>query len=226
MIRSDGMHESPSSAGEPVIVEAFDLAIKPAEVQRLLGRKGGRPADMAGRFDGVIAEAIERAGALIAPKGVYVYAAGAELAGSSVFAELERMAFAVCTIGPALESEVTRLSAADELLHAVVLDAVGSVAAEAAAEWLSGQIARQCAAGGLNISCRASPGYGNWDVREQRAIFALVPAERIGVRLSESCMMMPRKSVSFAVNIAAEPVALRSEHSCQNCPRTQCPYRR
>ena len=44
------------------------------------------------------------------------------------------MAFCVCTIGPALEAEVTGLSAGGELLKAVVLDAIGSVAAEAAAD--------------------------------------------------------------------------------------------
>ena len=81
------------------------------------------------------------------------------------------------------------------------------------------------AALGLKTSCRASPGYGDWDVKEQKYLFELVPAERIGVTLTESSMMVPRKSVSFAVHIAQDPVRLRSEGSCRNCYMETCPYR-
>jgi hypothetical protein len=210
---------------EPVILEDFNVAIDPAEVRRFLGSKNaGRPAP-AGRYDGILGEATEAAGRLIAPKGIYTYAAGSELRGSTIFAHLDRMAFCVCTIGPALEAEVTRLSGGGELLKAVVLDAIGSVAAEAVASYIDERIAAEAACEGLKTSCRASPGYGDWDVREQAAIFALLPAGRIGVRLSETFMMSPRKSVSFAIHVAAEPERLRSENSCENCERQDCRFR-
>ena len=111
------------------------------------------------------------------------------------------------------------------MLRAVVLDAAGSVAAEAAAEYMDRAIQERAAAEGLRTSCRASPGYGDWDVREQKALFGLVPAGRIGVRLSESGMMIPRKSVSFAIHIDENPTRMRSENSCRNCDREDCPYR-
>jgi hypothetical protein len=38
-------------------------------------------------------------------------------------------------------------------------------------------------------------------------------------------MMTPRKSVSFAVHVAAEPERLRSENSCENCGKRDCRYR-
>jgi hypothetical protein len=210
---------------EPVVLEKFEVAIDPAEVRRFLGSKNaGKPAPE-GRYDGILGEAGEAAKRLIAPKGIYVYAAGRELGGSTVFAHLDRMAFCVCTIGPALEAEVTRLSASGDLLKAVVLDAIGSVAAEAVAASIDARIAAETALEGLKTSCRASPGYGDWDVREQAAIFKLLPAERIGVRLSETFMMSPRKSVSFAMHVAAEPERLRSENSCENCGRKDCRYR-
>ena len=210
---------------EPVILEDFEVAIDPAEVRRFLGSKdAGKPAP-AGRYDGILGEATEAAKLLVAPKGIYTYAAGRELPGSTVFAHLDRMAFCVCTIGPVLEAEVTMLSAGGELLKAVVLDAVGSVAAEATASYIDTRIAAEAAREGLKTSCRASPGYGDWDVREQACIFKLLPAGRIGVRLSETFMMSPRKSVSFAMHIAAEPERLRSENSCENCERKDCRYR-
>jgi hypothetical protein len=210
---------------EPVVLEKFDVAIDPAEVRRFLGTRGkGSPAP-AERYDGIVSEGVETAKRLISPKGIYTYAAGRELPGSTIFAHLDRMAFCVCTIGPALEAEVTRLSSGGEMLKAVVLDAIGSVAAEAVAANIDATIAAEAAREGLKTSCRASPGYGDWDVREQAAIFKLLPAERIGVRLSDTFMMSPRKSISFAMHVAAEPERLRSENSCENCGRKDCRYR-
>jgi hypothetical protein len=209
----------------PVVVQGFTVDIDPAEVLRFLGSKGRAKPAPGERWEEIVREAIRAASPLIEPKGVYAYAAGRELRGSTIFAHLERMAFCISTIGPAIEAEVTRLAAAGELLRAVVLDAIGSVAAEAAAEHIDRLIAAEVAAEGLKTSCRASPGYGDWDVREQSALFALLPAERIGVRLGETFMMTPRKSISFAIDVAREPARLRSESSCGNCGRTDCLYR-
>jgi hypothetical protein len=210
---------------EPIILEDFSVAIDPAEVRRFLGSKDRKRPAPGERFDDVLNESLAAACGLITPKGIYAYAAGRELPGSAIFARLERMAFCVATIGPALEAEVTRLAAGGGLLRAVVLDSIGSVAAEAAADFVDKKIAADAAREGLRTSCRASPGYGDWDVREQAAVFGLLPAARIGVLLSETFMMIPRKSVSFAVHVAAEPERLRSENSCENCARTNCAYR-
>ena len=223
---------------EPVILTDFDIEISRIEMRRLLGHRGGtsgerdfggeaeRAAGIQGeRIERAVDEAIERARELLRTAGVYVVGTGMDLRGSTVFQDLERVAYCVCTIGSALEGEVTRLSDEGELLRAVLLDAAGSVAAEAAAEYMDRRIQEEAAALGLRTSCRASPGYGDWDIREQAKLFRLVPAERIGVTLSESAMMIPRKSVSFAIHIAERPRRLRSENSCRNCDRTDCPYR-
>jgi len=210
----------------PFLLERLPLDLDPSEVRRYLGNKTGQRLKSDTRFDDLLAKSLQSAGQWLAPKGIFLLAAGSDLSGWPLFAHLERMAFAVCTIGPALEMEVTRLAAAGKTLQAVVLDAIGSVAAEATADAVEQQIAAEVSGQGLRVSCRASPGYGNWDIRSQTALFSLVPAERIGVRLSETCMMIPRKSVSFAVHVAREPVRLRGESSCTDCNQRDCPYRR
>jgi hypothetical protein len=210
---------------EPTVLEGFGIEVDPAQVRRFLGTKGrGKPAPRE-RYEELLNEMLGAAAKLIAPRGIYLYAAGRALPGSRTFEHLDRMAFCVCTIGPALEAEVTRLTRTGELLRAVVLDAIGSVAAEAVAGRVDERISAEAARDGLKTSCRASPGYGDWDVREQAAMFKLVPAERIGVRLSESFMMIPRKSISFAIHVAKEPARLRSENSCENCGKKDCRYR-
>lgn len=210
---------------DPVILKDFDIIIEPGEVKRLLGHREESGREPRKRLEEVIAGSIGMIGELVSAAGIYVDASGGDLRGSSVFAGLERIVYCVCTIGPGLEEEVTRLADEGELLRAVVLDAVGSVAAEAVAEYMDRAIQEMAAREGLKASCRASPGYGDWDVREQRALFELVPAERIGVRLSDRAMMIPRKSVSFAIHIDENPARMRSECSCRNCDRTDCPYR-
>ena len=209
----------------PVLIENFSVTIDTVEVRRYLGSKDRKRPAPGERYDDVLNEVLRAAKGLVAPRGIYTYAAGRELGGPAGFTRLDRMAVCVSTIGPALEAEVTRLSGTGELLKAVVLDSIGSVAAEAVADYIDRIIGAEAAREGLKTSCRASPGYGDWDVRGQAAVFRLLPAERIGVRLSETFMMAPRKSISFAMHVAGEPERLRSQNSCGNCGRTDCLYR-
>jgi hypothetical protein len=215
---------------EPVILENFSVEPDGDELSRLLGRKNGESigapaAAMAGKIDSALEAMLEESKGMLEPRAIYMLAAGKDLPGSDIFAQLEKVAFCVCTIGPALEERVTALAKEGDMLSAVVLDAIGSAAAEAAARYANDRIDETAAAEGLRTSCRASPGYGDWDVREQKNLFELLPADRIGVTLTESSMMVPRKSISFAVHIAEEPVRLRSEGSCRNCDMETCPYR-
>jgi hypothetical protein len=63
----------------------------------------------------------------------------------------------------------------------------------------------------------------DWPLREQRPLFALIGAvdTRIGVRLTDSCLMTPRKSTSGIQFPTEESFA-----SCQLCGREVCPNRR
>jgi len=88
----------------------------------------------------------------------------------------------------------------NEMTRALILDALGSEAAEEVAIQSDRTLAEKAREMNLWPSKRFSPGYGKWDVKEQRFIFRLLPAADIEVRLTESCMMVPRKSVSFRIN--------------------------
>ena len=63
----------------------------------------------------------------------------------------------------------------------------------------------------------------DWPLREQRPLFALLGDVRsaISVELTDSLLMVPRKSVSGILFVAEETFA-----SCQLCPRHDCPNRR
>ena len=69
-----------------------------------------------------------------------------------------------------------------------------------------------------------SPGsLADWQLTQQAALFRILDdlPERIGVRLTDSMLMIPTKSISgvrFALDWDFE--------SCQLCPRQGCPGRR
>jgi len=68
-----------------------------------------------------------------------------------------------------------------------------------------------------------SPGsLGEWPIQAQRPLFALLgdPKQAIGVRLTDSLLMIPTKSVS-GIRFPTE----ESFESCQLCPREGCPGR-
>jgi len=107
-----------------------------------------------------------------------------------------------------------------------ILDALGSVAAEAAADQVNARICQWAAAQGLVATPRFSPGYGDWPLEDQRVMFRLLPAEQIGMRLNQACMMIPRKSISFAVTFQKEAAGQKIEHPCERCGLENCPFRK
>ena len=69
-----------------------------------------------------------------------------------------------------------------------------------------------------------SPGsLGEWPIQAQRDLFAILgnPQDAVGVRLTESMLMVPIKSVS-GIRFPTQ----ESFESCQLCPRANCPGRR
>ena len=72
-------------------------------------------------------------------------------------------------------------------------------------------------------SAMAPGSLGEWPLSEQRPLFAFLgdTEQAIGVRLSESLLMVPTKSISGIRFVTEE----RFE-SCQLCPRSDCPGRR
>ena len=56
-------------------------------------------------------------------------------------------------------------------------------------------------------------------------MFALFPGDRIGVALTEECMMQPRKSLSFAIGIGEGFTIGKSVARCRHCGMIKCLYR-
>jgi hypothetical protein len=124
----------------------------------------------------------------------------------------------VCTAGRELEAWAD--SKRDMLLH-FYADAINEAVLHSAMITFIAQLTEQYQ---LATTAAMNPGsLTDWPLREQRPLFALMGDVRstIGVELTETLLMVPRKSVSGIVFVAEETFA-----SCQLCPRNDCPNRR
>jgi len=199
------------------------LDLRPNQVLRCLGY-GGRRKPSA-RVEGRLAALWEEAVGLLAPRGEFRVVARADAARAGMPTPAETVGLGLCTAGGALEEESRRRSEEGAPLDALILDAVGSAAAEAAADALNGLLCAEAGRLGLYAARRVSPGYGKWDVRGQAELLALLPARDLGVSLTEGLMMIPRKSVSFAVNfLKSRPRGYGDGSRCARCGLRSCPY--
>jgi hypothetical protein len=206
------------------IVECLRVEVARGEALRFLGYPPGhaRAAAALTRLDAVWDAALT----LLAPRGAWAVVDGAAAAAAGVPAAAERAAVAVCTIGPALEGESARRAAAGDPLAALLLDAIGSAAAEAAADALNLVVCHAALARGLRAAARVSPGYGGWDTACQRELLALLPAAALGIVLTDGGMMVPRKSVSFAASLREPGAEDDADGSpCRHCGLERCRHR-
>ncbi|MDA8218549.1 MAG: hypothetical protein M0Z94_13120 [Dehalococcoidales bacterium] len=147
---------------------------------------------------------------------------------SGLFAGAESLVVMVGTIGEALEEESTRLFAANEYMDGLILDAIGSVAVEEVCQHVRSLVCREIGdREGQRVGPSLGPGYQYWDLHDQRVVFGLLPAAEVGVTLTESCLMIPRKSVSAVVPLGRElrVTAGEDEPPCRFCDRQDCPTR-
>lgn len=105
------------------------------------------------------------------------------------------------TIGGALENRRNELLAKKETFKGLVLDASGSVAAEEAIIAANAQIKALEEKNNNIITKRFSPGYGDWILETQKEFLKWLGAAHIGIRLNESFMMQPEKSVSALIGV-------------------------
>jgi hypothetical protein len=224
----------------PRVLTALPLAIDPDEVLRFQGYKRSvdtPPPEVVALFD----EALALGRRFIAPRAVVrwlpvtrqdddaIEAGGATLTIpglGQLWGPVEWVAVAVCTIGGELERRVAELWDARELPLAAMLDSVGSGAVESLAEYVNDLLCQEAIPLGLPVTNRVSPGYGRWDVGEQRTLFSVCPADSIGVSLNEACFMRPVKSISL---LAAAGARAKVDHyfsQCARCWMPACAYRR
>lgn len=135
--------------------------------------------------------------------------------------------FLVATIGPALEKLVSTLFGSGKTVEAFVLDAVGSAVVFNTFSDVAARVCQDAADRGWHTGMFLQPGQSYWDISGQRVIFQVVPGERIGVCLTDTCFMVPRKSQSGVLPVGPD-LKVHSgfqQSYCRYCKAQRCPLR-
>lgn len=108
-------------------------------------------------------------------------------------------------------------------LNVLFFDGWGTAAVEKGHVWMKERVKEICSDAGLYSSNSWSPGQHNVDIKLQKELFRLLMPEEIGITLTDSFMMHPKKSISSFAGIG-ENSEMQDIRACDFCShRETCP---
>lgn len=208
-------------------MDGFSLKIDIAEAYRYMGGRGAP--------EGPERQALEKAAALVLEKAKprvvqrlcgLVRGSSLSLAGTCLSLEGKAAAALLhdstqcvifcATIGSEIE-RLTRKWMLTDVSFTAALDACASSAVESLCDALEAQISAEYTEKGFFLTDRFSPGYGDLPIAVQHDFCAaLDTGRRIGVFVSESGLMIPRKSVTALIGLSKNPQKHR-QAGCGEC---------
>jgi hypothetical protein len=144
-----------------------------------------------------------------------------------VYGQLKKsdsLAIFLCTAGEEIGIRSRKAMQERDLLKGYVFDVVGSEIVEAAADIMQNELEKEVISSRKKITNRFSPGYCGWNVSEQHKLFQLVPDNFCRIRLTESALMDPVKSISGIIGIGENVKML--PYTCSLCDMKDCIYRK
>lgn len=124
---------------------------------------------------------------------------------------------------------------ADHLIHkynrlqmskAVIMQAAATAMIEEYCDQVCSGLKAEYEAGGLYLRPRFSPGYGDFPLDcQKRLLDSLEAGKRIGIKLTDSLLMMPSKSVTAVMGVSRKPYRCEIK-GCEVCTKKDCAYRR
>lgn len=187
------------------------------------------------------ADFINQSYELIQPKAIYdifnvekvlgdrLYLNNNEYFESKLFSyfmsDAQYVTLGIMTIGNRLEVQSDQYMKSGKFVQGFILDGIGTLALEKLGLELYEQIKEEAKLQELNFSSPLSPGQVGWDVADQKKVFSRLNAEMLGIKLTKSSLMIPKKSVSLVVGLGHNVRA--DKKACNFCPlRKTCPSKK
>ena len=224
------------------VIRDIPLSLKTREVLRRQGLGGG--AKVRPKIKILIRELLAsiKKARLLEPAVAYEYYTVSRMNGSqislegdkaihgplipAIFPEAKELAVLLCTIGPRLEKQVTDYSKSGEAMRGMILDGIGSTAVDSLTEEVCKFIAGEASSRGYEASSPINPGMPGLPITEQWNLLGLVNADEIGVSLTSSGIMVPRKSASMVIGIGPKMTRWSEAEACARCSlRKTCHYK-
>jgi hypothetical protein len=156
-------------------------------------------------------------------------AGGRAIAGAllpATFPEAKELLVLIATIGLELEKKVTEYAKGGKALRGMALDGIGTAAVDKLIPEAMRILAAEVAKRGYEISSPINPGMPGFPMTEQWNMLELAPAREIGVSLSSSGVLVPRKSTSMVIGIGPKMTRWTQADVCARCSLNKtCSYR-
>ena len=130
------------------------------------------------------------------------------------------------TAGTLLDKRIRRYMVTEPDVG-LVMDSCGIQAVEQIADMAEKEMEQLAEAQGCHLTWRFSPGYGDLPLETQRELVEVLDTHRkIGVSLTDSCLMMPSKSVTAIVGLSDTKRDERA-NKCDYCNnKSRCDFRK
>ena len=113
-----------------------------------------------------------------------------------------------------------------EMSRAVILQAASAAMIEEYCDQVCEGLKKEYEEKGMYLRPRFSPGYGDFSLSCQSAVLdALDAGKHLGIKLTDSFLMMPSKSVTAVIGVSQKPHRCDVK-GCEACGKTDCLYRR
>lgn len=212
-----------------------DLKISVAQIERFMGYMEGESHEPVAELTGKLLKEAESVCSIFAEYRIYpvekLYDAEKSIGISGLVFNVKKIVYSqikkadsvaifLCTAGSEI-GILSRTAMKDgDLLTGYIYDAIGSEVVESAVDLMQENLLQGMISAGKKITNRYSPGYCGWDVAEQKKLFQLLPSNFCGVKLNDSALMNPEKSVSGFIGIG-ENVKF-NHYTCRLCDMKDC----
>lgn len=122
------------------------------------------------------------------------------------------------TLGSRVDVAIRRV-AMESVAEGAAAQAVGAALIESYCDSVQGSVDT----GTLAQRPRFSPGYGDWNLKEQKLLFSVLNCSSIGLSLTDGMMMAPSKSVTAVIGLSDDVACVWNK--CMTCGNKNCPYR-
>jgi hypothetical protein len=162
-----------------------------------------------------------------AKEGLVICSAGTLHTGRRISRYMEsatEIALFICTAGAIFTELSQAYQQSGDLLEAFVVESIGSATVEKAMTKIQSQLEQEMEREGKKITNRYSPGYCDWALSEQQALFSYIGNHSTGITVNSSSLMQPIKSVSGIIGIGVD--VKKKPYGCSICKSSTCVYRR
>ncbi|MEM7330797.1 MAG: hypothetical protein AAF490_01805 [Chloroflexota bacterium] len=187
------MNNSTTNLDKNSIAELITLEKLMKKYKRERSRKKMQP-----HYERMMAEVTE----LAEPKLISMRF-GAEIVAEMALEKMNDMVggyFALCTLGDAIDKRYAEHSV-DDLALAAILDEIALAWIVAITRTFHQQLRQQFDDPNFKIGPAHRPGLGRIPIETQAIVFSHLPADKIGVTLSEFMVMEPARSTSLVIPI-------------------------